>query len=132
MGAKQHKQQWELVRFCSKLNTRVIGGASKLFNHFIKIHNPESIVSFSMNDISNGNLYDKLGFMNDNINKSYWYIEPNTLKRYHRSSFTKQAIINKGWRDNKEGWTESEVMEEKGYLKIYDSGQTKWIWNTQN
>ena len=129
MGAKQHKQQWELVRFCSKLNTRVIGGASKLFNHFIKIYNPDSIASFSMNDISNGNLYDKLGFINECENSSYWYIEPHTYKRYHRTSFSKQMIIKRGWKDNKEGWTEREVMEEQGYFRIYDAGQTKWVWN---
>lgn len=127
MGAKQHKQQWELVRFCSKLNTRVIGGASKLFNYFIKTYNPISMVSFSMNDISNGNLYDKLGFIKECENISYWYIEPHTNKRYHRTSFSKQMIIKKGWKDSKEGWTEHEVMEEKGYYRIYDAGQTKWI-----
>ena len=36
MGSKNHKQQWELVRFCNKLNTRVVGGASKLLKYFIK------------------------------------------------------------------------------------------------
>lgn len=129
MGAKQHKQQWELVRFCSKLNTRVVGGASKLFNYFIKTYNPISMVSFSMNDISNGNLYDKLGFIKECENISYWYIEPHTDKRYHRASFSKQMIIKKGWKDSKEGWTEYEVMDEKGYYRIYDAGQTKWVWN---
>lgn len=129
MGAKQHKQQWELVRFCSKLNTRVVGGASKLFNYFIKTYNPISMVSFSMNDISNGNLYDKLGFIKECENISYWYIEPHTNKRYHRTSFSKQMIIKKGWKDGKEGWTEYEVMSEKGYYRIYDAGQTKWVWS---
>lgn len=129
MGAKQHKQQWELVRFCSKLNTRVVGGASKLFNYFIKTYNPISMVSFSMNDISNGNLYDKLGFIKECENISYWYIEPHTNKRYHRTSFSKQMIIKKGWKDGKEGWTEYEVMSEKGYYRIYDTGQTKWVWS---
>lgn len=129
MGAKQHKQQWELVRFCSKLNTRVVGGASKLFNYFIKTYNPISMVSFSMNDISDGNLYDKLGFIKECENISYWYIEPHTDKRYHRASFSKQMIIKKGWKDSKEGWTEYEVMDEKGYYRIYDAGQTKWVWN---
>lgn len=129
MGAKQHKQQWELVRFCSKLNTRVVGGASKLFNYFIKTYNPISMVSFSMNDISDGNLYNKLGFIKECENISYWYIEPHTNKRYHRASFSKQMIIKKGWKDSKEGWTEYEIMDKKGYYRIYDAGQTKWIWN---
>jgi hypothetical protein len=68
-----------------------------------------------------------LGFIKECENISYWYIEPHTNKRYHRTSFSKQMIIKKGWKDSKEGWTEHEVMEEKGYYRIYDAGQTKWI-----
>ena len=56
------QQYWTLNRFCNKLNTRVVGGASKLLHHFIKKYNPSSIVSYSHNDISNGNLYKKLGY----------------------------------------------------------------------
>lgn len=131
MGGKNHKQQWELVRFCNKLNTRVVGGASKLLKYFIKTYNPTSIVSFSMNDISDGNLYKRLGFETDGkITNSYWYVEPGTLKRYHRSSFTKQQIVKKGWKDKADNtWTEIEVMREQGYFQIYDSGQLKWILN---
>ena len=134
MGGKEHKQQWELVRFCNKLNTRVIGGASKLLNYFIKIYNPISIVSFSMNDISDGNLYKKLGFKTDGkITHSYWYVEPGTLKRYHRTSFSKQQIVKKGWKDKVDNtWTEADVMKEHGYFQIYDSGQMKWILNLQD
>ena len=133
MGAKNHKQQWELVRFCSKIDTRVIGGASKLFKHFVDKYNPESIVSFSMNDISNGNLYKLLKFTNDGSNNSYWYINSKTLKRYHRTSFTKQAIVKKGWVDKVDSsWTEKQVMKEHGYFCIYDSGQTKWVWSKNN
>lgn len=129
MGGKEHKQQWELVRFCNKLNTRVIGGASKLLKHFIRTYKPESIVSFSMNDVSDGNLYKTLGFVTDDkITQSYWYIEPGVYKRYHRSSFTKQAIVKKGWRDVMDSsWTEKQVMAEQGYFCIYDSGQRKWV-----
>lgn len=117
---------WELVRFCTIANTQVIGGAEKLLTHFIRDYNPQIITSFSMNDISNGNLYQKLGFTNQGFNKSYWYID-NEFKRYHRSSFTKDSIVRRGWRATKDGWTESEVMNEMGYNQIYDSGQTKWV-----
>lgn len=129
MGGKDHKCQWELVRFCSKLNTRVVGGASKLLNYFIKHYNPDSIVSFSSNDISNGNLYKQLGFESDmKYQNSYWYIEPGSMKRYHRSSFTKSEIVKKGYKDIVDDtWTEKEVMEELGFFCIYDSGQFKWI-----
>lgn len=133
MGSKNHKCQWELVRFCNKINLRVIGGASKLLKYFIKNYNPESIVSFSMNDISTGELYDYLGFINNGkINQSYWYIESNTLKRYHRSSFSKHEIVRRGWRDKVDNtWTEREVVEEHGYFCIYDSGQLRWVLNLE-
>ena len=129
MGTKDKKTQWELIRFCSKLNTRVVGGASKLLKYFIKTYHPISIESFSSNDISDGELYKKLGFVSDyKYNQSYWYIEPGTLKRYHRSSFSKQQIVKRGWKDKVDSsWTEKEVMKEHGYFCIYDSGQFKWI-----
>jgi hypothetical protein len=131
MGGKHLKKEtWELARFCNKLNTRVIGGASKLLKHFIKNYNPKSIVSFSMNDVSNGNLYKTLGFESDyKITSSYWYIDDNI--RYHRLNYTKDAIINKGLapNDDKNTWTEFEVMEKLGFLRIYDSGQLKWEYN---
>ena len=97
-----------------------------MLKHFIEDYNPKMIYSFSSNDISNGNLYKKLRFEERGINSSYWYIESRTMKRYHRSAYTKDAIVNKGWKENKNGWTESEVMKEHGYFQVYDSGQTKW------
>lgn len=117
----------ELVRFCNKFNTQIVGGAEKLLTHYIRTSHPTSIYSFSSNDISNGNLYAKLGFEEGQTNQSYWYIDSNSFKRYHRSSFTKDSIIKRGWKDSKEGWIEREVMLEHGYRQIYDSGQTKWV-----
>lgn len=127
MGNKIKKEgEYELSRFCSLLNTQVIGGAEKMLDYFISHFQPSKIYSFSSNDISNGNLYKKLGFKETRINSSYWYIDGRTFKRYHRSSFTKSDIVRMGWKSNKTGWVESEVMIEYGYFQIYDSGQVKW------
>lgn len=121
---------WELIRFCNVLNTNVVGAASRLLKYFIKHHEVTSIYSYASCDISQGNLYRLLGFEStQKITESYWYIDPRTHKRYHRSSFTKDAIVKKGMRKDKNGWTESEVMREFKYIKIYDSGQTKWTLN---
>lgn len=121
--------EWHLDRFCSKLNTRVVGGASKLLNYFIKHYDPDTIISFSSNDISNGNLYKQLGFKSDyKYQQSYWYFRPGTLKRDHRSSWSKSEIVRKGIKEKiDDTWTEFEVMEELGFFCIYDSGQFKWI-----
>ena len=120
--------EYELIRFCNKLNMSVVGGASKLLKYFIKKYNPSIITSFSSNDISNGNLYKTLGFESDyNINKSYWYIEPTTMKRYHRTSFTRSSISEKfGYDINDKTWTERSVMDKMRYYRIYDSGTLRW------
>jgi hypothetical protein len=126
------KEDWELIRYCSKLNTIVVGGPSKLFNRFIKDYSPNEIISWSSNDISNGNMYKILGFEQDNESFSYWYIDRKTLERHHRTSFTKDKIIKMGYGLSKDQFTESSAMKELGYLKIWDSGQTKWIWKERN
>ena len=132
VGSKTDKgksDEFELIRFCSLLNTQVVGAAGKLFNHFIQDYRPAMVYSYASNDISDGGVYKKLGFESDGqINKSYWYIDPKTLIRYHRTSFTKNAIVKKGIKEKNDGtWTEHQAMDEAGYLRIYDSGQTKWI-----
>ena len=125
-GKQTNGNEWELSRFCNKMNTVVIGGAGKLLKHFEKMVNPEIIYSYSSNDISNGNLYKKLDFKEDSISIPYWYVEPKTLNRYHRTSFTKREIMRKGMTSDTK-FTESEIMKKYNFLKIYDSGMTKWI-----
>ena len=129
-GSKKiDSNEYELVRFCNKLNTHVIGGASKLFQFFINNYNYSSIISFSSNDISWGDLYVKLKFNPISNSISYWYINKNTYQRYHRSKFSKTELIRKQLvpEDLKnEKWTENEVTQQLGLLKIWDSGTIKW------
>lgn len=126
-GPKTNNGGVELIRFCNKLNTTVVGGASKLLKYYITHYHPQRIVSFSSNDISNGNLYKTLGFITDNESVGYWYISPD-MKRYHRSSFTKDQLIKKGLAPtDKSTWTEGQIMAKLPYLKIYDSGAMRWI-----
>lgn len=126
-GSKSRLEgEWNLNRFCNKRMYRVIGGASKLLKYFIKHYSPKYIISHSHNDISDGHLYETLGFITDGkINTSYYYIKGTT--RWHRSTFTKAGIVSRGWRSKIDNtWTEREVMDEHKYLCIYDSGTIKW------
>lgn len=118
------RDSWELYRYCCKAGVQVIGGASKLFSHFIKTYNPDQVTSFSSNDISDGSLYKQLGFHQISESISYWYILGAT--RYHRYNFTKHKLVQEGFDSSK---SESEIMRDRGYLKIYDTGQTKWMYD---
>lgn len=125
---KKKDNSYELSRFCNQIYTTVIGGASKLLKHFIQNYNPTKIISFASNDISNGQLYKKLGFESDGqITLSYWYIHKKDLNRYHRSNFSKNRLEILGY--NIEGKSESDIMNELPYWKIYDCGHVKYVLN---
>ena len=119
--------EWELYRYCCKGGVQVVGGASKLFKYFINNYHPNSVISFSSNDISDGSLYKVLNFERVKDGLSYWYIKDNI--RYHRYNFTKQKLIKEGYDPN---MTESEIMTNRGFYCIYDTGQTKWKWSKKS
>ena len=116
------KDEWELLRFANKLNTNVIGAASKLLNYFNKKYKPLKIISYSDIRLFNGKLYEKIGFKK--ISQSppnYWYVI-NGL-RYYRFNYRKSILIKEGFDPNK---TEHEIMLERGIYRIYDCGTIRW------
>ena len=121
---------WNLSRFCTIINTQVIGAAGKLLKYFIKNYEPTKIYSYASNDISTGKLYESLGFIKDNISQSYWYIHKNNLKRYHRTSFEKNKLKNMGYQTD--NMTEFQIMEKLPFYRIYDSGHVKYILDIKN
>jgi hypothetical protein len=126
IGIGKNEEGYELVRFCNKLNTNIVGAASKLLNHFVEIYNPTQIISYSSNDISSGHLYEVLGFTKENkTSMAYWYINQNTFQRYHRFNFRKAKLKDMGY--DTENLTESQIMSGLPYWKIYDSGTTRWV-----
>jgi hypothetical protein len=127
LGQKNLINEYELLRFCSKLNCSVRGGASKLFKHFINNYNPIKIISYANLDISNGNIYTILNFNNvGNTKINYWWTD--FQHRYHRSGFMKHKLVKAGADKNK---TEAEIMSERGYSRIWGIGNGKWIWEKQ-
>jgi hypothetical protein len=109
---------YELSRFANILNTTVIGGASKLVKHFIKIYKPKEIRSYADIRWSDGDLYKTLGFTETHRNKpNYWYI--NGLNRLHRFNFRKHKLKEEGFDISK---TEHEIMLERKIYRIYDCG----------
>jgi hypothetical protein len=113
------KYEYELLRFCNKININVIGGASKLFKHFLKTYNPSNIVSYADKRWSKGNLYEKLGFIKYNESKpSYYYVING--KRKNRFNFRKSILIKKY--NCPKDVSEKEFCKEQGWYRIYDCG----------
>ena len=113
---------YNLTRFCSKRNYIVRGGFSKLLKYFLKNNKPSSIITFSDNNYSDGELYLKNGFKKVyNILPDYKYIINN--KRYHKFGFRKDKL--KKMFPNSTG-TEKEIAYENNLYRIYDSGKQKF------
>lgn len=115
------KYTYELLRFCNKLNTVVVGGASKLLKFFRSIYSG-SIISYANRRWSDGELYKALGFNYlHSTNPNYYYFKVNTYKLYSRINFQKYKLKKKLEVYDKT-LTETENMYNNGYRKIYDCG----------
>jgi len=123
---KHKKYNWEITRFANKLDTVVVGGASKLFKRFIKENNPDQILTYADRRYSNGNLYNKLGFKLNGITKpNYCYVK--SSKVYSRQQFMKHKL-----KDKLETFdpklTEVENMFNNGYRRLWDAGNYRFLW----
>jgi hypothetical protein len=110
---------YELSRFCNKLDTAVVGGASKLFKYFVSQYNPTEIRTYADKRWSQGEIYEKLGFNLSHVNKpNYTYVINN--KRINRFNFSKKTLKECGYDvDNK---TEHQIMLERSIYRVYDCG----------
>jgi hypothetical protein len=114
--------EYEMLRFCNKLNTQVIGGASKLYTYFKNTYKPIKVISFANRRYSNGNLYNQLGFkLEYNTVPNYWYVLNKTRK--HRFLYRKDILIKQGFDASK---TEHQIMSERKIPRIYDCGNMKF------
>ena len=126
---KHKKYEWEIARFSSKLNTVVIGAASKLLNHFEKVIQPNSLVSFANRRWSQGKLYERLGF--EYVGKTppnYFYFRPNEFVLFPREKFQKHKL-SKILENFDPNLTEIENMFNNGYRVIFDCGNLKYVKN---
>ena len=126
LGQKSKDGSYELLRFCNKLNTSVVGGSSKLFKYFLNNYPSKEIISYSDLSRSNGDMYLKLGFKLSHTSRPNYYYVVNGIRK-HRFNYRKDRLIKDGFDPNK---TEIQIMSEQGYYKIFDCGMQKWIWKS--
>ena len=121
---KDYNNTYELLRFCNKLNTNVIGGASKLLKHFIDDIKPNEIITYADKRWSIGNLYETLGFVHTHDSRpNYFYTFGQ--KRENRFKYRKGQLIKQGFDKEK---SEHEIMLERGIYRIYDCGTMVYKW----
>lgn len=131
---KKNANEWELTRFASDYNYICCGVGGKLFKHFIKEINPESIKSFADRrwtvDEEN-NIYCQLGFKFDGYTPpDYKYYNPkiDRYKRFHKFGFRKRILLKKYPNILTPEMTETEMVTKLGYDRIWDCGLIRYVW----
>jgi hypothetical protein len=117
-----NKSEFELIRFCNKINTNVVGGASRLLKYFVKTYKPNEITSYADRRWSTGNLYNKLGFKFTHNSEPNWFLIEND-ERKHRIKYQKHKLVIEGFDKNK---TAHQICLERGLFRIYDCGTIKY------
>lgn len=123
-------EQYELLRLCWKPEYTVLGGTEKLFKSFIDSFKPDSILTYCDLTKFSGDAYLRLNFKT----KAEWLTKPNyvwvskradlVLPRYRTQ---KHLLIEEGLGNDDD--TEDDIMYSNGYMKIYNSGNIKLVWN---
>ena len=128
---KRHTGEWEIQRYATY--GLVPGGFSKLLKYaeknLLNQHIPlNKWISFSSNDISNGDLYEQNGFTCvASLPPDYKYVGDYTQwKRQPKEKFQKAKIKANPhliWNDD---WTERIATEKNNLYRVYDSGKLRW------
>jgi len=116
--------QWELVRYSSKNDVTVIGGFSKLLNHFKKKYNNEPLLSYCDLRYSQGVTYEKFGKYLRTNKPNYFWVKNNERISRHKTQKHKLKDFLVDFDHNK---TEKENMIDNDYKQIWDCGNKVYI-----
>lgn len=122
------KYEGELLRLCTRSDCYVVGGAEKLFIHFIRNFNPESIISYCDRSKFSGEVYERLGMKL--INST----QPAKVWSSGNDKITDNLLRQRGFDQLFDahfgkGTSNEELMLQHGWLPVYDCGQNAYSWN---
>jgi hypothetical protein len=116
------KIKWELLRYATLNGSNVQGGLGKLLSFAQKDINFDSLVTYANLNWGKGEIYEKLGFVFQNISGPNYYYTKGDLKIHSRLKFQKHKIIGKAV-----GNSEKEIAQNMGYFRFFDAGNAVWI-----
>lgn len=102
---------YDIIRFCNKNSTTIVGGLSKLFKHALKELQPDHLMTLIDRDWSEGNAFKKLGFEYEETKAPFsFYLDSHLKKRYFMNQLSE------------------EELQDKKYITIHNSGCYKLVW----
>ena len=131
-GNKENAE-WELLRFANKAGITVVGGASKLFTHFVREHKPATVMSFCNYDISNGNMYEQLGFeyTRTTLPSYYWVKWNDSTEWYSWYLINAKGVDNVFGTSYGKDASNIDLMLDMGYVRVYNAGNKVYLWTAK-
>jgi hypothetical protein len=135
LGNKSKEGSFELYRFCSLLDTNVVGAFSKLLKHFVRVEIPKYILTYAdvrwsgMDHLHS--VYAACGFNYVELTKpNYWYFKKGDYNnRHHRFSYRRSVLLKIAEQAGlivSDGSTEWQIAQLLGMDRIWDCGSMKF------
>ena len=122
------KYEYEIFRFCNKINYSISGGLSKLLNYFIKKYNPKNIITYADLRYGEGSGYVNSKFkLVDASKPNYYYLNPKYSEKESRIKFQKHKLKNI-LKEFDSKLTEWGNMQLNNYDRIWDCGNYVYEW----
>jgi hypothetical protein len=116
---------YELLRYCNKLNYTIIGGFTKLMVNSQKKMNFKSLITYSHRRLFTGKVYEKFGFTKINETRpGYFWYNINTKEIRTRYSTQKHKLDT--------NLSEIEHMKSLGFRRVFDCGQNVYKYELSN
>ncbi|MDA1121502.1 MAG: hypothetical protein O2887_13580 [Bacteroidetes bacterium] len=109
-------QSFEMIRYCAKNAFSVVGGLSKLINHFIETSHPDDIMTYIDLEWSKGRSFEQLGFRHMGVTPpQHFWINPIEMIRYYPHRLP-DGLLNI-----------PDELHNHNYFRISNSGNSKFI-----
>lgn len=127
-GIKRFGTDVEIIRYAVKTGYMILGGAEKLFKHFLADTDVDSVFTYSDNNYFTGNVYKKLGFKEVGITSPdyYWY---NCKQGYLSREKCQPRLLKKKYLELYDAHAksvEADIMLKLGFCRVYMCGNTSW------
>lgn len=124
---RKNKKKLYLDRYATSCN--VVGGMGKMLKQgilYAKKHGLSQIITFADHEVSNGNLYDVLGFDLDGLlDPDYKYVVDG--QRKHKFGYRLKRFKNDPELIYRDGLTELQLAELNDLHRVWDCGKSRYV-----
>jgi len=125
-GKTRKDNVYELGRYCTISNFKIIGGAGKLFKHFTKTVNPLEVYSYCDKRWNSGGVYEAIGMKYLKDTPPNYFYTKYFKERYNRLQYQKHMLTRFPSYDK--NLTEEEIMRREKFYRTWDCGSKLYKW----